>query len=279
MYHRPRSSIDPFLTSLSFPEPPLDFLDDFHEATKINDETIRMDGLWIGSYLSDPHAILETANNHKRFFLTEAIKLPNPEPLDFRLGEALRGRATTPRFAGEEWSLQAVSNLLHPAIAATRASLVDQERDLKLHKRPYASGGGLYPIEIYPILLKVNGHGVMVTHYDAVRHRLQIISRCDDASQILAPLSDAEGRLEGAALIIVMTCAFARTTVKYGARGYRFALIEAGEIAQNLSLCAQSAGGGTLPWGGYYDDDTAELLQINGVDEAVVHCMAVGQPA
>lgn len=279
MYRRPQSPIEPFITSLSFPEPPLDFLDDFHEATKIYPETIRMDGLWIGSYLTDSHAVLETANNRKRFFLSERIELPPPQRIDLPLADALHHRLTCSRFTGKTLSLQDVSDLLHASIATTRTALVDRERDLKLHKRPYASGGGLYPIEIYPILLGLDGQSIAVTNYDAVNHRLHVVRRCSSRSEIMEPLSDVDDRLEGASMIVVMTCVFARTTVKYGARGYRFALIEAGEIAQNLSLCVQAKDRGTLPWGGYYDDATAALLRVNGVDEAVVHCLAIGHPA
>ncbi len=264
------------LTSLSFPLPDLRYLEDFHEATKINDVSIQLDGVWVGNYLVDPRALLETARNRKRSFLSKTIVLPPPQESDALLVNAMRSRKTSAAMNGEPVGLETLSNMLAAAVRATRKTIIEQERGLEIHKRPYASGGGLYPIEVYPILLNIKGMMPAVTRYDAVTHELVVVREFGAREEILAPLNDFAGQLANTAIVFVLSAVFPRTTVKYGNRGYRFALIEAGEIAQNLSLMAEAESLKTLPWGGFFDDDVADLLGVDGVDEGIVHCLAVG---
>jgi SagB-type dehydrogenase family enzyme len=64
---------------------------------------------------------------------------------------------------------------------------------------------------------------------------------------------------------------------KYGLRGYRFALLEAGHVGQNLVLAATGLGLGAVPLGGYYDRPTDELLGLDGVNESTLYLVAVGR--
>jgi SagB-type dehydrogenase family enzyme len=243
------------LTSLSFPLPDLRYMEDFHESTKINDVTIQLDGVWVGNYLVDPRALLETARNRKRSFLSGVIHLPDTQDGDAQLGSTMRGRKTTAAMSGEPVGLETLAGMLAPSMKATRKTLIDAERGLEIHKRPYASGGGLYPIEVYPILLNVEGIEPVVTRYDAVAHQLVIVKECRSRDDILGPLSDFADQLSKAAVIFIFSAVFPRTTVKYGNRGYRFALIEAGEIAQNLSLMAEAKSLKTV-WQSENEQDT-----------------------
>jgi SagB-type dehydrogenase family enzyme len=170
------------------------------------------------------------------------------------------------------------SALLYRAIAPTREVTLSDEQGLRLMTRPYASGGGLYPIEIYPVLMNVAEHSVQVTHYDPFAHQLSVIGTPSRA-EVLQAFGDVEERLNAASVVFVLTSVTERTAVKYGMRGYRFALLEAGQIAQNLSLCAVSEGLGSLPWGGYADDDVGRLLGIDNVREIVVHLLSIGEVA
>ena len=74
----------------------------------------------------------------------------------------------------------------------------------------------------------------------------------------------------------VITSLLERTVVKYGYRGYRFALMEAGMIPLILDLTATAYGLGTLHWGGYYDELVNDLLGVDGVSETATACLFVG---
>jgi SagB-type dehydrogenase family enzyme len=67
----------------------------------------------------------------------------------------------------------------------------------------------------------------------------------------------------------------ARTSCKYGDRGYRFGLIEAGHAAQNLALVGTALGIGITPVGGFADEPLRRLLGVFQGDELVAHTMVL----
>jgi SagB-type dehydrogenase family enzyme len=71
---------------------------------------------------------------------------------------------------------------------------------------------------------------------------------------------------------------FWRTRFKYGQRGYRFTLLEAGHVGQNLVLAATALGLGSVAVGGFFDCRVEELLSVDGVNESALYAVAVGPP-
>jgi SagB-type dehydrogenase family enzyme len=272
----PRSK---YLRALSYELDDVSLMEEFHEATKFfPDSTLPASLPRVVSYLTDPRAILETARNRKLYRYAEKITLPTPAAAALSLEDCLARRRSVRYFGKKTLSLQTLSAMLFDAIAPTKEATISGGQGLRLMMRPYASGGGLYPIEVYPILLNVADRPVQVTHYDPFNHQLSVIGEPPRAD-VLKAIGDVEDRLDAASVIFVLTSVTERTAVKYSMRGYRFALLEAGQIAQNLSLCAVSRGLGSLPWGGYIDDDVGRLLDIDNVGEIVVHLLSVGEVA
>jgi SagB-type dehydrogenase family enzyme len=76
-----------------------------------------------------------------------------------------------------------------------------------------------------------------------------------------------------------MTAMFWRSRFKYGARAYRFALMEAGHVGQNLLLAAAALGLGAVPLGGFYDREVDAFLGVDGIYEASLYLVPVGYPA
>jgi len=64
---------------------------------------------------------------------------------------------------------------------------------------------------------------------------------------------------------------------KYNERGYRFVLLDAGHLGQNVCLMATAMNLGVLPIGGFLDDELNRLLDIDGVHESVVYPLLVGR--
>ena len=72
---------------------------------------------------------------------------------------------------------------------------------------------------------------------------------------------------------------FWRSRFKYGLRGYRFALLEAGHVGQNLLLAATALGLAPLPVGGFYDRERRAPAQVDGVNESALYARSLGRPA
>jgi len=76
--------------------------------------------------------------------------------------------------------------------------------------------------------------------------------------------------------LIIITGNWNNVCAKYGCRGYRYVLIEAGHAAQNMCLAATSMSIPHLTIGGFEDDLINNHLKLNTTNEAVVYILALG---
>jgi SagB-type dehydrogenase family enzyme len=200
-----------------------------------------------------------------RFSHLEGLELPSPRLPEIALDRALRERRSRPPAVGSTLTLPDLSALL-----AAANGLCGRET-----RRHVPSGGALYPLEVYVVAMRVGGLPPGVHHFDPYANRLGRLAPLQERF----PESLVEPSLaERAAALIVVTAVFWRSRVKYGLRGYRFALLEAGHAMQNAMLVAAGIRLDALPIGGFYDARLESLLGIDGVDEAAVHLLAVGRP-
>jgi SagB-type dehydrogenase family enzyme len=194
------------------------------------------------------------------------MRLPSAAP-SMPLGEALRVRA---------------SGLAAGAVPAGRlATILDaaygcRPGDAGL-RRPVPSAGALYPLELYAVVRAVADVAAGVYHFDPYDHRLERLGAGDPSSRLADALFEpALAELTGCALVV--TAVFPRTRFKYGQRGYRFALLEAGHLGQNVLLVAAAVGLSALPYGGFYDRRTDALVGADGLDECTVAVLLIGGP-
>src|SRR5262245_9738467 len=83
--------------------------------------------------------------------------------------------------------------------------------------------------------------------------------------------------LTDAVAVAVIAADVERTLAKYGDRGYRYVLLEAGHCAQNLNVAAAALGLGTCNAGGFFDQELADLLTIDTDAEVHLYAVAVGR--
>ena len=143
--------------------------------------------------------------------------------------------------------------------------------------RAIPSAGMRYPIETYAVVFHGDNQiAPGLYHYDLKGHALTALwqrSFTDADARALVPTP----WIHKAAALIVFTAVFWRTQTKYGERGYRYALLEAGHIAQNMHLVAEAL---TLPCctlGGTNDEELEKLLDVESSTESVVYALAVGK--
>jgi SagB-type dehydrogenase family enzyme len=188
--------------------------------------------------------------------------LPSPALGRARLRDVLIERRSRTPQARLRLSLQALASVLGAAYCSERG------------RRPVPSGGALYPLELYAVALDVDSLERGVHHYDPYRHRLALL-RTVDRETVAAALVDRE-LAENAAALLVVSAMFWRSRFKYGLRGYRFALLEAGHVMQNALLAAAALGVPARPLGGYYDRLLDALVGADSLDEASVYALLLG---
>ncbi|MFY9826386.1 MAG: SagB/ThcOx family dehydrogenase [Thermoanaerobaculia bacterium] len=240
----------------------------FHENTKLGPLTSRAYSAWIVNFTRSHTAQQTIDQAYKVYTLMERQELPPVEARN-ELERAIAERRSVRRFSGEPLSREELARLLFFTYGKT---------DRQGPFRAVASGGALYPLELYVAALRVDGIAPGIYHYSVETGGLDLVRPGNPLATLKQVLAWEGVDIDNAALALVMTAAFRRNTVKYRDRGYRLILLEAGEAAQNFALLATSLGLGSCLLGGFHDDLLSELLDVDGVEEAPLLPVLVGRP-
>ena len=142
--------------------------------------------------------------------------------------------------------------------------------------RAYPSAGALYPLETYVLALDCPPLEQAVFHHDPHRRALARLAPCPPLAE-LGRMIFADDLWRGAAAALVFTGVLERTQAKYGERGYRFVLLEAGHAAQNVLLAARGLGLSAAPIGGFCEDALAAAMGLSGRGESPVYVVLLGR--
>ncbi len=193
-----------------------------------------------------------------------------PEPIldgDVSLERTIDRRRTIRSFEGRTLTLKQFSQLLWAAQGITEAGGF---------KRAAASAGALYPMDVYGV---VGGDGIekldsAVYHYEPANHAVSLIKE-GDARRDMAIAALSQMWMAYAPLTLVITAEYSRIMGKYGHRGVRYAMIEAGHIGQNIFLQSQAMGLEAGIVGAFEDDKIIEVMGIKKTHEPLL-LMPVG---
>jgi SagB-type dehydrogenase family enzyme len=202
------------------------------------------------------------------------IELPTTlAPLRLTLAEAITTRVTARALESCALSLEELATLLHYAYGVTRTNIGT------VFPRPFRtvpSGGALYPLELFVHSAHVRDLEPGLYHYSPTRNNLCLLHYGSLAHRICEAVVQSE-LLVNASLVLFITAMFERSVFKYGNRGYRFVLLEAGHVAQNVNLVANALGLGCVNVGGYFDREVDELLGLDGVTHSTIYLAGVGR--
>lgn len=252
------------------PEP--DATEDYHEASRIY------------ARITDPHVVgaarlerslemrITASRSVKRYPQRPFLPLPTAGLGPATLADAVAARRSRRSFAARPLELGHLAALLGVGYGVT--GTVDGTPQAL---RSVPSGGALYPLELYVVSHRVEGLELALYHYDPLRHGLELLMPLSAPAGI--ELSPYDVPLAESAAIVAMTAMFWRSRFKYGARAYRFALMEAGHVGQNLLLAAAALGLDAVPLGGFYDRNVDAFLGVDGIYEAALYLVPVGYGA
>ncbi len=151
---------------------------------------------------------------------------------------------------------------------------IEGSRELPLKMAP--SGGARNPYEAYVLVQNVDGVAPGLYHYSAFENSLGLVSSPPPGT-LVALLADQQWAARSAAGILLVAN-FDRTMWKYpNATAYRIILLEAGHIAQNITLAAAGNGLNSTPTAALRDRLAARLLGLNEVRQALVYAVVVGK--
>lgn len=194
------------------------------------------------------------------------IKLPQPRHTSaVSIEEALLGRKSVRDYKGVPLSLEDLSQLLWAAQGMNRPG----------GYRTAPSAGALYPLEVYAAAGHVGGLAPGLYRYEPQRHEVRL-HRAGDRRADLRRAALDQSSVGAAPAVLVICAVYERTMRRYGERGGRYALMEAGHAAQNVHLQVVSLELGTVLIGAFRDDQVKRVLELE-TDVEPLYLMPVGK--
>ncbi|MBI2409728.1 SagB/ThcOx family dehydrogenase [Candidatus Kaiserbacteria bacterium] len=207
---------------------------------------------------------------YKHYSLFKPIKLPRAESYLFQK-ILFRRRSSERYFPGKELTIPILSNILQCGYGL----LEDKDDISRAEHRTVPSAGKCYPLEIYLLLFKkIEGCEPGIYHYGILAHTLEPVTTDRLTPKNIAILSPQEWLLEATAMICI-TSVFDRSVDKYGSRGYRYILFEAGHAAQNMILAGTENGITIVPVGGVEDAEIEKRIGLGTSRERVVYTLCL----
>lgn len=223
--------------------------------------------------LSDPCLDIE----FKEYNQSTQVALPQPLSLPSRYDQLLAKRHTARQYGPDKISLNELSTLLYlSAGISTTKPICMSSGDWNFTRRSYPSAGARYPIEVYVISLRVHGVERGLYHYNVRSHSMELLDRSNFLDELRA--ITGENWIANAQCAIALTAVFHRTINKYGDRGYRYILMEAGHLMQIVCTASQALKINVCPVGGFVDDRLTSLLGVSISDEIPVYLAILGKP-
>lgn len=197
----------------------------------------------------------------------ERIPLPPPRyDSNVSIEHALKIRRSIREYEDKPLTLEQVSQLMWAAQGIT---------DKRYGFRTAPSAGATYPLEIYIVVKKNGVEGLLegIYHYLPREHVLELVKNGDYSRELMDACLDQEW-VGDAAINIVITAIYERTTYRYGERGrIRYVHMEVGHVGQNIYLQCVSLGLGCVVIGAFYDGEIKKILEV---DEEPLYVIPIG---
>jgi SagB-type dehydrogenase family enzyme len=251
----------------------------YHENSKLTPLLARKLGMKIAAF-DNPYTNERASQPYKQYpgrpFISfeEYTKYGTPEVDIFNL---IQKRRSLREYRDYPISVNELYLLLQHAYGITARAQAQKINGTWAY-RAVPSAGALYPLEIYVAVL--NGqleHGLY--HYHPARNGIELVREGDFYEDLKDRLkAEPYMNLRKASAVVFITGVYERVFVKYGDRGYRFILQEAGFVAQNLSLISDAIGLGACMAGSFLDDQVDEFLGNPHPGENILNVLLIGKP-
>jgi putative peptide maturation dehydrogenase len=221
-----------------------------------------------------PGAFAEAGSGH-------ALPLPSGER-DGALYRTLTARQTTRAFEPDlPMTLEQLATVLRYVFGCH--GYAQTAADVVCIKRTSPSGGGLHPIEAYPIVSNVTGVAPGIYHYNGRDHSLELVSELDPAEgrRMATSFMCGQGYFGAAQVSFVLTARFYRNHWKYRRhqKAYAGILMDAAHLSQTFYLVSGDLDLGAFVTLAINARDIEQRLGLDGVSEGVIAMTGCGRRA
>jgi putative peptide maturation dehydrogenase len=205
---------------------------------------------------------------------------PMPLPaFDSPLANILRARRTTRVYDRDAvLPMAELSHMLYGAFGAL--GTLELAPGAVAVKRTSASGGGLHPIDPYPLIIRVEGLEPGIYHYDMGAHALELLQAVPEADlrALVMQVTAGQDYFTDAQALVVHVARFGRHHWKYRrhAKAYKALLMDSAHLSQTFYLLATERGLGAFYTAAINDADLAARLGLDPLEGAPVGISGMG---
>lgn len=198
---------------------------------------------------------------------------------DSPLAKILRARRTTRVFDRDATLSQAdFAHMLYGVFGAFGTQ--ELAPDTVAVKRTSASGGGLHPIDPYPLVIRVEGLEPGIYHYDMGTHALELLEAVPEAElrELVMAVTAGQDYFTDAHALVVHVARFGRHHWKYRrhAKAYKALLMDSAHLSQTFYLLATERGLGAFYTAAINDADLSARLRLDPLEQAPVGISGLG---
>jgi len=146
-------------------------------------------------------------------------------------------------------------------------------------RRMVPSAGSRHPFETFLLINRVEDLAQGLYRYLALEHKLLLVDASADVNQRLTEACQNQKHVQTSAITFCWVTDFARTYWRYGERAFRYVLLDAGHVCQNLYLAAETIHCGVCAIAAFDDDRVNAVLGVDGVHQFAVYLAVLGKRA
>lgn len=202
------------------------------------------------------------------------IPLINPERLSLpsaSLWDVMAKRTTLRRYSSQSLTLNELSVLLW----FTQGVKEVTNRPVTLRTVP--SAGARHAFETYLLVNRVEDLQPGIYRYIALEHALLGLNFGGDVNEQLTQACFNQRQVATSAVTFFWAAVVERMQWRYPERGYRYLLLDAGHICQNLYLAAEGLGCGVCAIAAFDDDAVNAALGLDGKTIFVAYAASLGK--
>jgi SagB-type dehydrogenase family enzyme len=144
-------------------------------------------------------------------------------------------------------------------------------------RRTVPSAGARHPFETYLLINQVQGLAQGLYRYLALEHKLLLLEASADINQKITEACLKQKHVQTSAVTFCWVADIARTYWRYGERSFRYILLDAGHVCQNLYLAAETIQCGVCAIAAFDDDLMNTALGVDGIHLFTAYIATLGK--
>ena len=143
--------------------------------------------------------------------------------------------------------------------------------------RTVPSAGARHALETILLVNNVEGLTPGLYRYLSLEHQLGTVKNDSLIADEIVKASFDQDFIKQSAVTFIWIAVIYRMKWRYGERAYRYIFLDAGHVAQNLYLSAESINCGVCVVGAFSDDELNSILELDGREQFAIYMATVGK--